>query len=133
MCGWRGYLLPRLLPLGELRATLVVAGIWSFWHLPALIIGLNYPEQPLWAVLPVFVANVVLMAFPFTWLYVDSKGSVTVVAVMHSVLDALGDRFTSNKYLSRGNPLIVSGGGIVSAALLLAVVAIGVRRRASRS
>jgi len=23
--GWRGYLLPRLLPLGEIRATLVVA------------------------------------------------------------------------------------------------------------
>ena len=27
--GWRGYLLPRLLPLGEIRATLLVALIWG--------------------------------------------------------------------------------------------------------
>jgi membrane protease YdiL (CAAX protease family) len=70
--GWRGYLLPRLLPLGEARATLVLALIWGSWHLPILLIGLNYPGQFVWAVLPVFVASVALTAFPFTWLYVAS-------------------------------------------------------------
>jgi len=119
--GWRGYLLPRLLPLGEVRATLIVAAIWTMWHLPILLIGLNYPEQALVTVLPVFAITVVLMAFPFTWLYVESRSSVITVAVMHSVLNATGDTFTSPRYLE-GNPLIVSAGGLTGTAILFGVV-----------
>jgi hypothetical protein len=128
--GWRGYLLPRVLPLGELRATFIVAMIWALWHVPILLIGLNYPNQTLSTVLPVFALAVVLTAFPFTWLYVDSRSSVMVVAVMHAVLNATGDTFTSSKYL-QGNPLMVSAGGLVAAAILLVlVVAYGVHRYA---
>jgi uncharacterized protein len=35
--GWRRYLLPRLLPLGEARATVVLAAIWGLWHVPILL------------------------------------------------------------------------------------------------
>jgi hypothetical protein len=49
--------------------------------------------------LPVFVIAVVLIAFPFTWLYVESRSSVMVLAIMHAVLNATGDTFTSSKYL----------------------------------
>jgi len=97
------------------------ATIWALWHLPILLIGLNYPDQTLSTVLPVFVIAVVLIAFPFTWLYVESRSSVMVVAVMHAVLNATGDTFTSSKYL-HGNPLIVSAGGLVAGAILLVVV-----------
>jgi membrane protease YdiL (CAAX protease family) len=119
--GWRGYLLPRLLPLGEIRATFIVAVIWALWHVPILLIGLNYPNQTLITVLPMFAVAVVLMAFPFTWLYVESQSSVMVVAVMHAVLNATGDTFTSSKYL-HGNPLVVSAGGFVAGAVLLVVI-----------
>jgi hypothetical protein len=122
--GWRGYLLPRLLPLGEVAATLMVAVLWAMWHIPILLIGLNYPNQPLWAVLPVFTVMIVLTAFPFTWLYVGSRRSVLVVAVMHSVLNAGGDRFTSSAYIPDGNPLLVSAGGLVGAGILVVVIAI---------
>ncbi len=30
--GWRGYLLPKLLPLGERKALLVSGVIWGVWH-----------------------------------------------------------------------------------------------------
>jgi hypothetical protein len=123
--GWRGYLLPHLLPLGQVRATFVLAAIWGVWHLPMLLIGLNYPGEPLSAVLPVFLATVALMAFPFTWLYVASGGSVLVVAVMHAALNALSDTFTSPRYIPDGNPLVVGGGGLVGAAILLAAVGLG--------
>ena len=45
--GWRGYLLPRLMPLGEIKASLIVGVIWSLWHLPALAGG-----NPLWRQYP---------------------------------------------------------------------------------
>jgi membrane protease YdiL (CAAX protease family) len=122
--GWRGYLLARLLPLGEIKATLIVGLIWAVWHLPILLIGLNYPEQSLMKVLPVFGMTVLLMSFPFTWLYVDSRASVIAVALMHSVLNATGDTFTSSRYLD-GNPLVVSAGGIVAVAILFIIVLVG--------
>jgi len=120
--GWRGYLLPRLLPLGEVKATLLLGLIWGLWHLPAIIIGLNYPNQPLWAALAVFTANALLLAFPFTWLYTASGGSPFVVGVMHATLNAVADAFTTPEHIPAGGPLVVGGGGLVAAALLLAVV-----------
>ena len=122
--GWRGYLLPRLLPLGEARGTFVLAVIWGLWHVPILLIGLNYPGQFVWAVLPVFVVSVTLTAFPFTWVYVASGGSVLVAAVMHGVLNALSDTFTSARYIPDGNPLVVGGGGLVGATVLFGIVSL---------
>src|SRR5512140_2090449 len=34
--GWRGYLLPKLLPLGQWRALLVSGAIWGVWHAPVI-------------------------------------------------------------------------------------------------
>ncbi len=45
--GWRGYLLPKLMPLGKPRAYLLVGVIWSLWHLPLISIGFTYPNRPL--------------------------------------------------------------------------------------
>jgi membrane protease YdiL (CAAX protease family) len=40
--GWRGYLLPNLLPMGEKRAFLVSGVIWGLWHAPVIAMGHNY-------------------------------------------------------------------------------------------
>lgn len=45
--GWRGYLLPKLLPLGGRRAVVVVGVIWGVWHWPIILMGYNYPEAPI--------------------------------------------------------------------------------------
>lgn len=76
--GWRGYLLPRLLPLGETRATLVVGVIWAGWHVPILIGGINYPGQNVWLACIVFSSITVGLSFPFTWFFRASGGSVMV-------------------------------------------------------
>lgn len=44
--GWRGYLLPKLMPLGRVRAYLVLGLVWGLWHLPLLLAGFTYPGQP---------------------------------------------------------------------------------------
>jgi len=40
--GWRGYLLPKLMPLGKPRAYLLLGVIWSAWHWPLIVIGFDY-------------------------------------------------------------------------------------------
>lgn len=119
--GWRGYLLPRLLSLGEVRGTVVLGLIWGFWHLPILLIGLNYPGQPLWLGIPLFLVFVVILAFPFTWLFRASRNGVLVVSLMHTSFNAL-DPFTRTGHHPPGNPLVVSCIGIVGTLLLLCIV-----------
>ena len=44
--GWRGYLLPKLMPLGKLKAYTIVGVIWGLWHAPLIVVGFNYPGYP---------------------------------------------------------------------------------------
>jgi membrane protease YdiL (CAAX protease family) len=133
--GWRGYLLPKLLPLGEIRAGVIVGVIWGFWHAPLLIAGLNYPHvDPLVAV-ALFIPTGVVMSLLFTRLYVASGGSVLVVSLLHGSLNAYGDRLADAKHLV-GDTVVVATGGVISIGVfaVLATVVYGLhgrRRRAS--
>jgi len=49
--GWRGYLLPRLMPLGKIKAYILIGVIWGLWHAPLVIVGFNYPSHPFLGVL----------------------------------------------------------------------------------
>ncbi len=40
--GWRAYLLPKLLPLGWRKATLLIGLIWGVWHWPVIFMGYEY-------------------------------------------------------------------------------------------
>jgi len=45
--GWRGYLLPKLMPLGKPKAYALMGLVWGLWHAPLVWIGFNYPGYPL--------------------------------------------------------------------------------------
>ncbi len=49
--GWRGYLLPKLMPLGKWEAYTLVGIIWGLWHAPLILAGFNYPGFPVLGVL----------------------------------------------------------------------------------
>lgn len=49
--GWRGYLLPKLMPLGKPKAYTLLGVIWGLWHAPLILVGFNYPGYPLLGVL----------------------------------------------------------------------------------
>ena len=40
--GWRGYLQPKLMPLGWRKAMLLMGVIWGVWHWPIILMGHNY-------------------------------------------------------------------------------------------
>lgn len=40
--GWRGYLQPKLMPLGGRKAILLIGVIWGVWHWPVILMGYNF-------------------------------------------------------------------------------------------
>jgi membrane protease YdiL (CAAX protease family) len=126
--GWRGYLLPRLLPLGEIRASVLLGVIWGVWHLPLLLAGLNYPGVNIWLAILVFTFVTVALSFTYTWFYVASSGSVLVAAVFHASTNQFSDTFWVPPLLSVTNPFAPS---LISSVLImvLAIVVYGLFRR----
>jgi membrane protease YdiL (CAAX protease family) len=129
--GWRGYLLPRLLPLREVRAAIVVGLIWAPWHLPVLLAGINFPGKHPLAVLGVMTAAGLAMSLLFTRLFVASGGAVLAVAVLHGSLNAFSDRLADPAHLI-GDPFVVSIGGVVGILLMLAAAVAAYRFRRAR-
>ncbi|MFN8533009.1 MAG: CPBP family intramembrane glutamic endopeptidase [Dehalococcoidia bacterium] len=84
--GWRGFLLPRLEPLGRWRAVVLSGAIWGFWHAPAIAQGHNYPGQPVLGI-ALMVGFCVLIGTFFSWLYF-STGSTWAPALAHGSLNA---------------------------------------------
>jgi membrane protease YdiL (CAAX protease family) len=66
--GWRGFLLPELLPIGQGRAILLSGAIWGIWHAPAILQGHNYPNNPVLGVF-LMVGFTILVGTFFSWLY----------------------------------------------------------------
>jgi hypothetical protein len=117
--GWRGYLLPGLLPLGEIRASVQLGLIWGVWHLPLLLAGLNYPGVNVWLAIIVFTFVTVALSFTYIWFYVAASGSVLVAAVFHASTSQFSDTFWVPPLLSGANPFAPS---LVSAVLIMALV-----------
>lgn len=85
--GWRGYLLPRLLPLGGTRAALLVGVIWGIWHIPVILLD-NHgfgAAQP-WLSIPMWVLVITLYSIFLSWLRICS-GSIWPGVLTHAVLN----------------------------------------------
>lgn len=124
--GWRGYLLPKLLPLGEVKAAIIVGLIWGPWHLPVLLAGLNYPGENVLAMLATFTVSAVVLSLLHARFFVATGASLIIVSLLHGSLNTFADRLTVTKYLS-GNPLLVSAGGVIASVIILVVVCVAYR------
>ncbi len=85
--GWRGFLLPRLLPLGQWRAIGLSGIIWGIWHAPAILQGHNYPSHPVAGVFMMIVFCVLVGAI-LSWLYLRTR-SPWAPALAHGSLNAI--------------------------------------------
>jgi membrane protease YdiL (CAAX protease family) len=85
--GWRGFLLPKLMPLGQWKAILISGAIWGFWHAPTTLLhGYNFPQHPYLGVL-VMTVGCTLLGTIFSWLYLNTR-SPWVAALAHGSINA---------------------------------------------
>ncbi|MFC1976036.1 CPBP family intramembrane glutamic endopeptidase [Chloroflexota bacterium] len=85
--GWRGFLLPKLLPLGQWKAILISNIIWGLWHAPVIVQGLNYPGYPIAGIF-MMVVFTLLLGTIFSWLYLNTKSPWTP-ALAHGSVNAI--------------------------------------------
>ncbi|WNG43342.1 CPBP family intramembrane metalloprotease [Archangium minus] len=85
--GWRGYLLPRLLPLGQWSALVLGGVIWGLWHAPLILLGYNYPQHPVLGVL-LFTVVCVLLSILLGWMRL-ATGSIWPAVLAHGSINAL--------------------------------------------
>ncbi|WP_307784298.1 CPBP family intramembrane glutamic endopeptidase [Salinibacterium sp. SWN248] len=85
--GWRGWLLPKLLPLGIIPAILISGVIWGLWHAPLILLGYNYPGAPGWLALTAMVGMTIVVGGVFAWLRIRSA-SVWPAALAHGAFNA---------------------------------------------
>src|SRR5262249_40903260 len=84
---WRGYLLPRLAPLGGGRAAILTGIVWGLWHAPIIVTKeYNYPGHP-WLGALAMVLFTTVLGVVFAWLRFRS-GSVWPPALAHAALNA---------------------------------------------
>ena len=105
--GWRAYLLPKLLPVGRRRATLLVGVVWGVWHWPIIAMGYNYgfeyPGSP-WLGLLAMVWFTVLVGTFLAWVTIRGE-SVWPAVLGHAVINAIG-RIGLLFVQGRPNPLL---------------------------
>jgi uncharacterized protein len=85
--GWRGYLLPQLLPLGQWKAMVISGVIWGVWHAPAILQGHNYPGYPILGVF-MMIVFCVLLGIIISWMYLNTR-SPWVAALAHGSVNAV--------------------------------------------
>ena len=81
--GWRGYLQSELVHLGRIRGVGLLGIIWGVWHWPIILMGYNYPGQPVLGPL-LMTAYTVVLAYFLAYAVFKSKG-VWTAAYLHAL------------------------------------------------
>ena len=124
--GWRGWLWPRLQPLGQIPAISISGVVWGLWHAPLVLLGYNYPFAG--GVSGVFYMCgmcIVVGAF-FAWLRTMCN-SVWPSALAHGIFNASAGLmiwFTMfGSVIDTRNASILGWSGWIVPAALIAVMA----------
>jgi membrane protease YdiL (CAAX protease family) len=125
--GWRGYLQPKLMPLGPRKAILLAGVIWGIWHWPLILMGHNYGLDYFGAPFLGPLAMVwftVVFGVLLGWLTIRA-GSVWPAVIAHSALNGIA---AIGILLAQGNPSsllgpaptgLIGGLGFTLAAILI--------------
>jgi membrane protease YdiL (CAAX protease family) len=105
--GWRGYLLPKLLPLGGRKAALITGAVWGIWHAPVIAMGhnygLDYPGYP-WLGIGMMTLFCILVGIFLAWITLK-EGSVWPAVVAHAVLNGVA-AFPALITLGKPSPIL---------------------------
>ncbi|MBI5680305.1 MAG: CPBP family intramembrane metalloprotease [Methanobacterium sp.] len=114
--GWRAYLQDRLFPLfGSYKGVLLLGIIWGLWHAPLILVGLNFPGQPVLGI-GLMIVSTIIMGIIFSYAVLKT-GSVWIAVMLHMLVDTIfpvGQYFIATSI----NPIFSFGTGIYGFAIM---------------
>jgi membrane protease YdiL (CAAX protease family) len=125
--GVRGYLLPKLLPLGRRRALFLSGLVWATWHMPLILLTPVFPVGNKLISLPLFYGTIVAASFFYGYLriYTDSVWPTSIAHAVHNAAWGVLGAFTAtssavlvNKYLVGDYGLLILVGAVIGAVLV---------------
>jgi len=118
--GWRYYLQDRLFPLfGPYLGVVILGVIWGIWHAGNIVMGMNWPGQPLLGNLNmIFIAIILAVIYGYAVLVTKS---VWIAVALHLITDTT--EVAAMIYLSHSESILAFGSGIYSF-LILGIFAI---------
>ena len=130
--GWRGYALPRLqADRSALSASLILAPLWGFWHLPLFFMrgAPQSTETPLINIV-IYLVAIIPLTILFTWLYNSTNESLLLVTILHAAHNTTSSIFVS---LQVHPPTLTLVGLALITAITISVVLTNGASRLSRS
>jgi uncharacterized protein len=119
--GWRVYLQDRLFPLfGGYKGVLILGIIWGVWHSGTILLGNNYPGQPILGNIAM-IASTIVMGIIFSYAVLKT-GSVWVAVLLHLITDMT--QTPSELYLATSIDPVLSFGSGIYGSLIMAVFAL---------
>jgi membrane protease YdiL (CAAX protease family) len=116
--GWRGYLLPRLMPLGKVKAYILSGLVWGLWHTPLVLIGFTYSNQPILGSL-MFIAMTTALGVYINELTIQNNSCI-LAGWAHGIFNA--QKLGVWSLIFPGvNPLIGGYAGIIGVIVLFAL------------
>ena len=116
--GWRGLLLTELAPLGFWKLSLLTGLVWGIWHVPLILLGLQFPDDTILGIVS-FTAATLALSPIYTYLTVRAR-SVLAATFFHGSF-VLGV-FTW-VFMADGSELVISPVGLVGIVAALVGVA----------
>ncbi len=111
---WRGFLQGHVIDrLGQTVGLTCLGLFWSFWHLPSLLSGYNYPDHPVLGALVLFPVTLVAMAFFYGWLTLRAR-SFWPAALAHGAANSIQIGVISNLKLTVPSLYLDLAGLVVS-------------------
>lgn len=128
--GWRGYLLQKLLPTGEIKAMIKLGIIWGAWHAPVIMMGHNYGLEYAgvpWTGILAMTWFCITVGILLSWISLKG-GSVWPAVLGHASLNGIAGLAI---FFTKGNPStllgpmpigIIGGAGFLLAAIIILII-----------
>ena len=118
--GIRGYLLPKLLPLGQKRALLATGLVWATWHMPLIFLTSLIPLGNKVISMPLFYAAVVAASFFYGYLRIAS-GSLWPASIAHAAHNSAWGLMVA--FTATSSPVLVNSYLLGDSGILITVAA----------
>lgn len=123
--GWRGYLLPSLAEkYSKLKATIITGVIWALFHMPVVFLLSKAQDVQNPALVTLVQAGAAFMiSFAFAYIFFKTRSLIPVI-LLHASWNlfnpyVLGNIYTNEAGILRGNIFIQNGEGVMGLLVLL--------------